>query len=134
MIRTVWLALICLITVAALALAKISAVPVATAEISEQSEAPKQTERKIATRAESLPIYVSPDEVKTDQPFGKSDKLKDLNLSPATTVTTLPIAIVPQKVQSKTAEEAPIKIISRHWRDPLAPKLMPKAIQSKRKL
>jgi|SRR5450759_37059 hypothetical protein len=112
MIRTVWLALICLISLGVMAAVRIGTASLARANVSDD---------------------VTPTEIKSEQPLMKSDKLEVLNIERALTKTTVtPIAILPPKAELKPAEPV-TKIISRHWHDPLAPKSEPVTGQSKRK-
>ncbi len=112
MIRTVWLAVICLISLGAMAAVRIGTASLARANVSD---------------------VVATTEIKSEQPLMKSDKLDILKIERALTETTeTPIAILPPKAELKPGEPV-IKIISRHWHDPLAPKSEPAAGQSKRK-
>ena len=111
MIRTVWLAVICLISLGAMAAVRIGIASLARASVSD---------------------VVTPTELKSEQPLMKSDKLDVLKIEGVLTTTVTPIAILPPKGEVKPGEPV-IKIISRHWHDPLAPKSKPDAGQSKRK-
>lgn len=109
MIRTIWLALICLISLGTMAAVRIGTTSLASANISD---------------------VVMPTERNSEQPLMKQDKLEVLNIEPIKTIVT-PDAIPPKAV-SRTAEPV-IKIVSRHWHDPLAPKAEPVAGRAKRK-
>jgi hypothetical protein len=111
MFRTVWLALICLISLGAMIAAKIGIASLASADAS----------GVVTIAGSSHP----------DQPIMKSDKLNVLNNERMPPETTLPpIAILPPKDLATTPEPV-IKIVSRHWHDPLAPKTQPAANRPK---
>jgi hypothetical protein len=117
MIRTVWLAIFCLTSLAVLVAIRIGAAPVTRADAS----------RLETTTAADIQQATST----------KADKLKVSYIEPEATTTVTPVAIVPDNAP-KPAEttiktETPIKIVSRHWHDPLAPKASPKLDQSKSK-
>jgi hypothetical protein len=118
MIRTVWLAIFCLTSLAVLVAIRIGAAPVTRADAS----------RLETTTAADIQQATST----------KADKLKVSYIEPEATTTVTPVAIVPPADAPKPAEttikaETPIKIVSRHWHDPLAPKASPKLDQSKSK-
>jgi hypothetical protein len=112
MFRTVWVALICLISLGALIATKVGIASLASADVSD-----------VVTIAGSRP----------DQPLAKSDKLKVLNNEPMSVQTTLPPMAIPPAIDAATVPEPPIKIVSRHWHDPLAPKTQPATVRSKAK-
>src|ERR1035437_6008570 len=111
MIRTVWLALICLISLGALAAIKVGTASLANAEAS-RGETPAGTNVEQDTLA-------------------KSDKLEVSNIEPLPSKKmVMPVAIMPPQITSKPTE--PItKIVSRHWHDPLVPKAEPVANRPK---
>jgi hypothetical protein len=112
MIRTVWLALICLTGLGVLGAMKMAAAPLTTADAS-------HVETTIATTAEHGIL-------------AKADKLEVYHVEPVPgSMVVTPVAIVLPKTAPKPAETT--KIVSRHWHDPLAPKAAPIADQSKRK-
>ena len=112
MTRTIWLALICLISLGAMAAIRIGIGTLARTNVSND---------------------VTPTEIKSERPLMKSDKLEVLNVERGFTKTTvMPIAILP-KAELKSAEPV-IKIIGRHWHDPSAPKSEAVSGQSKRKV
>jgi hypothetical protein len=112
MIRTVWLAIFCLVSLVVLVVIRIGAAPLARADASRlQTTAAANTQQATATKADKLKVsYVEP---------------------PARTTVTA-VAIVPSKIAPKPAETT-IKIVSRHWHDPLAPKASPNVDRSKSK-
>jgi hypothetical protein len=118
MIRTVWLAIFCLTSLAVLVAIRIGAAPVTRADASRlEPTTAADTQQATSTKA---------------------DKLKVSYIEPEATTTVTPVAIVPPDNAPKPAEktikaETPIKIVSRHWHDPLAPKASPKLDQSKSK-
>jgi hypothetical protein len=118
MIRTIWLAILCLTSVAVLVAIRIGAAPVT---------------RAAASRLETTTAADTQQATST-----KADKLKVSYIEPEATTTVTPVAIVPPDNAPKPAEtnikaETTIKIVSRHWHDPLAPKASPKLDQSKSK-
>jgi hypothetical protein len=98
MIRTVWLTLICSSGLGVLGAIKIAATPFASAD----------------------PSHVESTAGEQDT-LAKADRL-EVHHMPAQTVVT-PVAIVLPKTAPQPAE--PMKIVSRHWHDPLAPKAAP---------
>src|SRR5215203_446434 len=124
MIRTVWLALICLIGVGIMAAVKITTVSRATTNVPERVGLSEQQAPKVSVTQG----VATPDVARREaEQQTKSDRLTLLNVDAPPTVTPptvtqlTPVAVVPTKPQSETAEPS-IKIVSRHWRDPLAPK------------
>jgi hypothetical protein len=110
MIRTLWLALIGLASLGVLVGIKMGAAPLASADMS----------RVEATTAEQVTST-------------KADKLEVSNIGPTLDKTVVtPITIMPPKTKSEQTE-ATTKIVSRHWHDPLAPKVKPVADRSKDK-
>lgn len=117
MIRTVWLALICLIGVGIMAAVKITTVSRATTNVPERVGLSEQQAPKVSVTQG----VATPDVARREaEQQTKSDRLTLLKVDAPPTVTP-PLAVVPTKPQSETAEPS-IKIVSRHWRDPLAPK------------
>jgi hypothetical protein len=112
MIRTVWLAIFCLTCLAVLVAIRIGAAPLTSAD---------------AARLETTTAADTQQATST-----KADKLKVSYIEPAATTTVTPIAIVPPNDAPKPAETT-IKIVSRHWHDPLAPKASPNVDRSKSK-
>ena len=131
MIRPFWLGLILLFAVGGLAAAKFVA-PSAVAYVPAPSKLIKQTERFISptevltTGGTSLLQQSAPEPL-----LAKTDKLAVRSAEPVP-IKTVPVrAAPPRRPQSDTVKE-PDKIVSRHWRDPLAPKLpSDKAVKSK---
>jgi hypothetical protein len=118
MIRTIWLAILCLTSLAVLVAIRIGAAPVTRAD---------------ASRLETTTVADTQQATST-----KADKLKVSYIEPEATTTVTPVAIAPPDNAPKPAEttikpETTIKIVSRHWHDPLAPKASPKLDQSKSK-
>jgi hypothetical protein len=116
--RTIWLAIFCLTSLVVLVAIRIGAAPLTSAE---------------ASRLETTTVADTQQATST-----KADKLKVSYIEPAATTTVTPVAIVPPDNAPKPAEttveaETTIKIVSRHWHDPLAPKASPKVDQSKSK-
>jgi hypothetical protein len=102
MIRTVWLALICLISLVIMAAIKVGIESLASADASG---------------------VVMPADKDTEHGLMKSDKLEVSNIGPVPSKPiATPFAISPPQSAPKPAEPS-IKIVSRHWHDPLAPPL-----------
>ena len=110
--RTIWLAIFCLISLVVLVAIRIGAAPLTSAE---------------ASRLETTTVADTQQTTST-----KADKLKVSYIEPAATTPVTPVGVVPPDNAPKPAETT-IKIISRHWHDPLAPKASPKVDQSKSK-
>ena len=122
MLRPFWLGLILLFAVGGLAAAKF-AVPSVVANVPAPSKPIKQTER-----------FISPTEVLTtvgtsllhqaapEPPLTKTDKLAARSAEPVP-IKTIPVGATPSRKPQSEAVKEPVKIVSRHWRDPLAPKL-----------
>jgi hypothetical protein len=115
LIRTVWLALICLITLAAMAAVKVGTASLVTADASD---------------------VVMPAGSNIGQALMKSDKLEVFNVESLPNNKVTAVTIVPPKGVSRAPERI-TKIVSRHWHDPLAPKTRlvadpPKAKSSKK--
>jgi hypothetical protein len=108
MFRTIWLALICLVSLGAMIAAKIGIASLASADVSD------------------VAIARSP-----DQPLMKSDKLKVVNNERNSPQPTLPPSAILSPKDLATTPEPGIKIVSRHWHDPLAPKTRPAANRPK---
>ena len=128
MIRTVWLALICFIGVGIMAAVKITAASRATTNVPERVGLSEQQELKVSvTQGVATPDVARR---QAEQPETKSDRLTVLNVdappsvTPPTVIQLTPIAVSPSKPQPETAEPS-VKLVSRHWRDPLAPKPAP---------
>jgi hypothetical protein len=112
MIRTIWLAIFCLTSLVALVAIRIGAAPVTSAVASRlETTAADDTQQATSTKA---------------------DKLKVSYIEPAASTTVTPVAIVPPDNAPKPAETT-IRIVSRHWHDPLAPKASPNVDHSKSK-
>ncbi|MDB5612224.1 MAG: hypothetical protein JWP25_9124 [Bradyrhizobium sp.] len=122
MMRTVWLAVFCLTSLVVLVAIRIGAAPFASAD---------------ASRLETATTVANPPQATST----KSDKLQVSYIEPTTDRTTVtPVAIVPLKDAPKILpknvpkrEETTIRIVSRHWHDPLAPKASPNVDRSKNK-
>jgi hypothetical protein len=118
MIRTIWLAIFCLTSLVVLVAIRIGAAPVTSAVASHlETTTADDTQQATSTKA---------------------DKLKVSYIEPAASTTVTPVAIVPPDNAPKPAEttvkaETTIKIISRHWHDPLAPKASPNVDRSESK-
>jgi hypothetical protein len=109
MIRTVWLAIFCLISLVVLVVIRIGAAPLARADASRlETTAAADTQQATSTKA---------------------DKLKVSYIEPAAGTTVTAVAIVPPKNAPKPAETT-IRIVSRHWHDLLAPKASPNVDRS----
>ena len=116
--RTISLAIFCLTILVVLVAIRIGAAPLTSAE---------------ASRLETTTVSDTQQATST-----KADKLKVSYIEPAASTTVTPVAIVPPDNAPKPAEttvkaETTIKIISRHWHDPLAPKASPNVDRSKSK-
>jgi hypothetical protein len=115
MIRTFWLAVICLVGLGVMVATRIETASLASADAS-----------RIATSAQAI---------EQNHALMKSDKLEVLKIepSPVNTMVT-PVATAPAKNMSESPEPN-TKIVSRHWHDPLAPisKLDTNLLKSKSK-
>jgi hypothetical protein len=110
MIRTVWLALICLISLAVMAAIKVGIESPASAD---------------------APDVVMPTEKGTEHASMKSGRLEVRMIGPVPSEPMkAPLAISSPQSAPKPAEPS-FKIVSRHWHDPLAPKTEPLAKQRK---
>jgi hypothetical protein len=121
--RTVWLALICLIGVGIMAAIKITTSSRATTNVAERVGLSERQEPKVSlTQGVATPDVARRE---AEQHQAKSDRLSVLNVDvPATVPQAPPAALGPGKPRSDTVEPS-IKLVSRHWRDPLAPKTEP---------
>jgi len=123
MIRTVWLALICLIGVGVMAAVKVTTASRATTNVPERNGLSEQQRPRPSITLGVATIDVARREA--EQPQTKSDGLTVSDVdAPATVTHVTPVALAPRKLQSEPAEPK-FKIVSRHWRDPLAPKADP---------
>jgi hypothetical protein len=112
MIRTVWLGVFFLTSLVVLVAIRIGAAPLASAHVSHvETTAAADTQQTTSTKA---------------------DKLQVSYVEPVDRTTVTPVAIVAPKSTPKPAEK-PIRIVSRHWHDPLAPSSPPKVDRSKSK-
>jgi hypothetical protein len=112
--RTVWLAIVCLTSLVVLVAIRFGAAPPASAD---------------ASRMDTPATVADPQQATST----KADKLQVSYIEPAAERTTVtPVATMPPKSAPKP-KEAPIKIASRHWHDPLAPKTSPSVDRSKNK-
>src|SRR5260370_3031542 len=113
MIRTVWLGVFFLTSLVVLVAVRIGAAPLASADVPRvETTTAADTQQATSTKADKLQVsYIEP---AADRP------------------TVTPVAIVAPKSTPKPAEK-PIRIVSRHWHAPLAPKSSPTADQSKSK-
>jgi hypothetical protein len=114
MIRTIWLAVICLVGLGAMGVKRIGTASLASAD----------TSRVEASAARA---------VEENHALMKSDKLEVLRIGPAPVkVIVTPVAIMPVKNMSVSPESA-TTIVSRHWHDPLAPIAKPETASLKGK-
>jgi hypothetical protein len=127
MIRTIWLAVFCLTSLGVLVAIRIGATPFTSADASHVEPVatavdPPQT---TSTKADRLQVsYVEP--------------AKDRTMETPAAVAPLTDApkILPKNSSSKSLprrNETTIRIVSRHWHDPLAPKASPNVDRSKNK-
>jgi hypothetical protein len=101
MIRTIWLAVICLVGLGVMVALKVGTASLASADVS-RVEAP-------AAQA-----------IGQSHALMKSDRLEVVKIEPAVEMTVTPVPTVPAKIVSESREPT-TKIVSRHWHDPLAP-------------
>jgi hypothetical protein len=119
MIRTAWLALLCLIGVGIMAAVKVTTASRATPSVPMLSE---QKDPRIPLTQGVAAISVARPEPDKPEPSNKSDRV-DVNVDIQPTVTRVtPMVVEPANPQRDTAPV--LKLVSRHWRDPLAPKLV----------
>lgn len=110
MTRTVWLALICLISLAVMTAIKVGIESLASADASD---------------------VVMPTDKGTEHAAMKSDRLEVRSIGPVPSEPMkAPLAISSPPAAPEPAEP-PFKIVGRHWHDPLAPKIDPLAKQRK---
>jgi hypothetical protein len=119
MIRTAWLALLCLIGVGIMAAVKVTTASRATPSVPIVSE---QKEPRIPVTQGVAVISVARPEPEKTEPSTKSDRVGvNVDVRPAVTRVT-PMVVEPANPQRDTAPV--LKLVSRHWRDPLAPKVV----------
>ena len=120
MLRTVWLGVVCLLCIGAMVVAKLTGASLAAAKVSDHGEispAHFSATKDLTTVGSTLT------KTEPDQPFAKSDRLAVVNADP-TPLKTIAISGVASP-QKPLHSESAIKIVSRHWRDPLLPKAPP---------
>ena len=131
MLRPVWLGLIFLFAVGGMAAARFAA-PRAVANSPAPSKSLKHTDRFISPTEGLTTIGTTlPEQLVAEPLLTKTDRLAVVNAEPVS-VKTVPVLVSPpRKPESETPKDF-VKIVSRHWRDPLAPKLSSdKAAKSK---
>ena len=124
MLRSIWLGLMFLIAVVGLAAVKF-AIPLDVANVPQPSKAIKQTDRFVSIAEQPTTVGSTLHEQQAapeEPPLAKTDKVAALTTEPVV-IKTIPVVISPQHKPHSEAPKQPIKIVSRHWRDPLAPKL-----------
>jgi hypothetical protein len=113
--RTVWLAIVCLTSLVVLVAIRFGAAPLASAD---------------ALRMDTMTTVADPQQTTST----KADKLQVSYVEPAADrAAVTPVATMPANSAPKP-KEVTIKIVSRHWHDPLAPKASPSVGRSKNKL
>jgi hypothetical protein len=121
MLRTIWLGLISLLAVGAIAAVKFMS-PHALANVPAASEAAsKQTDRFISPTEGLTTVGSTLPENEPETALAKSDRMAALSVEPIP-IKTIPVTISPPRKSAETLKQ-PVKIVSRHWRDPMAPKL-----------
>jgi hypothetical protein len=122
MIRTVWLGVFFLTSLVALVAVRIGAAPLASADVPRvETTTAADTQQATSKKADKLQVsYIEP----------AADRSTVTPVAMLASVT--PVAIVAPKSAPKPAEK-PVRIVSRHWHDPLAPKSSSKVDQSKSK-
>ena len=129
MLRPIWLGLMFLIAVVGLAAVKV-AVPLAVADVPPPpSKTIKQADRFVTPPEPMTVGSTSPQQAVPEPPLTKTDKVAAPAADPIPVKTT-PAVISPRPQTESQKPKQPVKIVSRHWRDPLAPKAEP-ARQSK---
>jgi hypothetical protein len=122
-IRTFWLALVCLIGLGITAAAKITTASLATTNVPKRYALSEQQE-PTASITQGIAAAIAVEWPQAERPENKSDRLTVLKDAAPPAVTPPIITVLPKNPASQTAEPK-VKIVSRHWRDPLAPKADP---------
>ena len=121
MIRTAWLALLCLIGVGIMAAVKVTTASRATPSVLERQQSSEQKAPRISLTQGVAAISAARPEPEPE-PSTRSDRVGvNVDTQPALTRVT-PTVVEPASPQRETAPV--FKLVSRHWRDPLAPKVV----------
>jgi hypothetical protein len=121
MTRAFWLGLIFLIAVGGLAVARFHA-PSPVATVPTAAKIIKETQQFVAPSEGLATVGAGSQQPAQEPPLNKTDKAASVNADPTYIKMTPAVISPPRKPQSITPEP-PAKIVARHWRDPLAPKL-----------
>ena len=139
--RTVWIALLCLIGLAITAIAKIGMSPYASADVSRGVTSAKAEVSLETTVTESVALSsenVTAGTKLQNDPWTKADKLEVSYTNEAAPVvkSIKPVAIASPTTKPKQLAKKMDRIVSRHWHDPFDKRSVPAAAQppAKRKV
>jgi hypothetical protein len=100
------------------------AVPLAVANVPPPpSKTIKQADRFLSAPETTMVGSTSPQQAVPEPPLTKTDKVAVPTAEPIPIKTT-PVVVSPRRETESQKPNQPVKIVSRHWRDPLAPKLL----------
>jgi hypothetical protein len=119
MIRTFWLALVGLIGLGIMAAIKITTASLATTNAPKRYALSEQ-QKQIPPLTQGI-AAIGVGRPQAELPVAKSDRIMVLKIDTPPTVTPPVLTVLPDNPASQTAEPN-VRIVSRHWRDPLAPK------------